>query len=57
MEALEKDILTILEADSRISAARLAAMLGISEKQAADECGRVEGGAQGERLTAIVTGV
>ena len=37
MEALEKDILTILQADSRIPAARLAAMLGISEKQAAEE--------------------
>ncbi|MDE5765834.1 MAG: AsnC family protein, partial [Clostridia bacterium] len=33
MEALEKDLLAILEADSRIPAARLAAMLGVSEEQ------------------------
>lgn len=42
MEGLEKDILTILEADSRISAARLAAMLGVSEEQARAEVKKLE---------------
>lgn len=34
MEGLEKDVLAVLEADSRISADRLAAMLGITEDEA-----------------------
>ena len=42
MEGLEKDILTILEADSRISAARLAAMLGVTEEQARAEVKKLE---------------
>lgn len=33
MEQIEKDILTILESDSRITPDRMAAMLGITEKQ------------------------
>lgn len=42
MERLEKDILAILEADSRTPADRLAAMLGISEEQAKAEVKRLE---------------
>lgn len=33
MEQIEKDVLAILESDSRITADRMAAMLGITEKQ------------------------
>ena len=56
MEALEKDILTILQADSRIPAARLAAMLGISEKQAAEEVRKLEESGAIVKYTAIVNG-
>ena len=42
METLEKDILAILEADSRIPAERLAAMLGISVEQAKEVVAKLE---------------
>lgn len=42
METLEKDILAILEADSRIPAERLAAMLGISVEQAKEAVAKLE---------------
>lgn len=42
MENLQKDILAILEADSRINAARLAQMLGITEEQAKEEVKKLE---------------
>lgn len=42
MEDLQKDILAILEADSRVGAARLAQMLGISEEQAKEEVKKLE---------------
>ncbi|MDE6372876.1 MAG: Lrp/AsnC family transcriptional regulator [Clostridia bacterium] len=54
MEALQKDILAILEADSRIPAARLAAMLGISEEQAKAEVKKLEEQGAIVKYTAIV---
>lgn len=54
MEALERDIIAILEADSRIPASRLAAMLGISEEQAKAEVKRLEEGGVIVKYTAIV---
>ena len=42
MEGLEKDILAILEADSRTPVSRLAAMLGITEAQAKTEVKKLE---------------
>lgn len=54
MEALERDIIAILEADSRIPASRLAAMLGISEEQAKAEVKRLEESGVIVKYTAIV---
>lgn len=54
MEGLQKDILAILEADSRISAARLAQMLGISEDKAAEEVRRLEKEGVIVKYTAII---
>lgn len=54
MEALERDIVAILEADSRISAQRLAAMLGISEEQAKAEVKRLEESGVIVKYTAII---
>lgn len=54
MEALERDIIAILEADSRIPASRLAAMLGISEEQAKAEVKRLEENGVIVKYTAIV---
>ena len=54
MEGLEKDILSILQADSRISATRLAAMLGISEEQAKAEVKKLEERGVIVKYTAIV---
>lgn len=54
MEALQKDILAILEADSRIPAARLAAMLGISEEQAKTEVKKLEEAGVIVKYTAIL---
>ena len=42
MEQIEKDILAILESDSRITADRMAAMLGISQKQVAQHVKELE---------------
>ncbi|MDE7400884.1 MAG: Lrp/AsnC family transcriptional regulator, partial [Clostridia bacterium] len=54
MEALEKDLLAILEADSRIPAARLAAMLGVSEEQVKAEVRRLEESGVIVKYTAII---
>lgn len=54
MEALERDVISILESDSRISAARLAAMLGISEAQAKAEVKRLEDSGVIVKYTAII---
>ena len=54
MENLEKDILSLLQSDSRISAQRLAAMLGITEKQAKDEIKKLEDAGAIVKYTAIV---
>ena len=54
MEALERDIIAILESDSRIPAARLAAMLGISEEKAKAEVKRLEESGVIVKYTAIV---
>ena len=54
METLQKGVLAILEADSRIPAARLAAMLGISEEQAKAEVRKLEEQGVIVKYTAIV---
>lgn len=54
MEAIERDILAILEADSRIPAARLAAMLGISEAKAKEEVKKLEEAGVIVKYTAII---
>ncbi|MCM1545527.1 MAG: Lrp/AsnC family transcriptional regulator [Clostridiales bacterium] len=54
MEGLEKDILAILEADSRVSADRLAAMLGISCEQAREEVKKLEEAGVIVKYTAII---
>ncbi|MDE7163252.1 MAG: Lrp/AsnC family transcriptional regulator [Clostridia bacterium] len=53
MEALERDLLAILEADSRIPAARLAAMLGVSEEKVKAEVKRLEDSGVIVKYTAI----
>ena len=42
MEAIEKDVLTILQSDARVTPARLAAMLGVSEEVAAATVKKLE---------------
>lgn len=54
MEGLQKDILSILEADSRISAARLAVMLGVTEAKAAEEVKKLEEQGVIVKYTAII---
>lgn len=54
MEAFEKDLLAILEADSRIPAARLAAMLGVSEEKVKAEVKRLEESGVIVKYTAII---
>lgn len=54
MEISEKDVLSILQADSRISAARLAAMLGVSEEQARAAVKKLEDSGVIVKYTAIV---
>lgn len=54
MNCTEKDILTILQADSRIGAARLAAMLGISEGECAAAVKKLEDEGVIVKYTAIV---
>ncbi|MDE5788990.1 MAG: Lrp/AsnC family transcriptional regulator [Clostridia bacterium] len=53
MEALERDLLAILEADSRIPAARLAAMLGVGEEKVKAEVKRLEESGVIVKYTAI----
>ena len=54
MQSLEKDILAILEADSRTPMDRLGAMLGISAKQAQEEVKKLEDKGLIVKYTAIV---
>ncbi|MDE7087733.1 MAG: Lrp/AsnC family transcriptional regulator [Clostridia bacterium] len=54
MEGMEKDILSILQADSRITASRLAAMLGITVAQAKAEVKKLEESGVIVKYTAIV---
>lgn len=54
MEKTERDIVTILTADSRASAAKIAAMLGISEKEAASKVRKLEDEGVIVKYTAIV---
>ena len=54
MEQLEEDILSVLEADSRIPVSRLAAMLGISEEKAKGEIKKLEEQGVIVKYTAIV---
>ena len=56
MEAMEKDVLTILQADSRVSHARLAAMLGVEEAAAAATVKKLEEEGVIVKYTAIVNG-
>ncbi len=54
MESLEKDILAILEADSRTPMDRLGAMLGISAERAREEVKKLEDKGLIVKYTAIV---
>lgn len=56
MQSIEKDILTILNADSRTTPARVAGMLGISEKEAAEKIRDMETRGIIVKYTAIVNG-
>lgn len=56
MENFERDILAILQADSRTSASRVAAMLGISEAEAAKKIKLLEDEGVIVKYTAIVNG-
>ena len=56
MDTIEKDILAILQADSRVPVARLAAMLGVSEGVAAEKVGKLEEDGVIVKYTAIVNG-
>ena len=56
MDTLEKDILEILQADSRVSVAGLAAMLGVSEGVAAEKVNKLEKDGVIVKYTAIVNG-
>lgn len=54
MQAIEKDILAILQADSRVPTARLAAMLGVKEEEAAAAVRKLEADGVIVKYTAIV---
>ncbi len=54
MEKLQRDIVAILTADSRAGAGKIAAMLGISEKEAAAEVRKLEEEGVIVKYTAIV---
>ena len=54
MEKTERDIAAILTADSRASASKIAAMLGISEKEAAAKVKKLEDDGVIVKYTAIV---
>lgn len=56
MEAMEKDILAILQADSRTSNSKLAAMLGVKEEVAAAAVKKLEDEGVIVKYTAIVNG-
>lgn len=56
MENFERDILAILQADSRTPASRVAAMLGISEAEAAKKIKLLEDEGVIVKYTAIVNG-
>ena len=56
MNSMEKDVLTILQADSRVSASRLAAMLGVKEEVAAAAVKKLETDGVIVKYTAIVNG-
>ena len=56
MDAMEKDVLTILQADSRVSAARLASMLGVKEEVASAAVKKLEREGVIVKYTAIVNG-
>lgn len=53
---MEKDVLTILQADSRVSAARLASMLGVKEEVASAAVKKLEREGVIVKYTAIVNG-
>lgn len=54
MDTMEKDILAVLQADSRVSPARLAAMLGVSEETCAAAVKKLEDEGVIVKYTAIV---
>ncbi len=54
MEAIEKDVLTILQSDARVTAPRLAAMLGVSEEAAAAAVKKLEKEGVIVKYTAII---
>lgn len=56
MEAMEKDIIAILQADSRTSCSKLAAMLGVKEEVAAAAVKKLEDEGVIVKYTAIVNG-
>lgn len=56
MEAMEKDILTVLQADSRVSISRLSAMLGVKEDVAAAAVKKLEKDGVIVKYTTIVNG-
>jgi len=56
MEAMEKDILAILQADSRTSCSKLAAMLGVKEEVAAAAVRKLEDEGVIVKYTTIVNG-
>lgn len=56
MQSVEKDILTILNSDSRTTPARIAGMLGISEKETTEKIRDMEERGIIVKYTAIVNG-
>lgn len=56
MDRIEKDIIAVLQADSRVTVARLAAMLGVDEGVAAERLKKLEDDGVIVKYTAIVNG-
>ena len=56
MDRIEKDIIAVLQADSRVTVARLAAMLGVDEGVAAERVKKLEDDGVIVKYTAIVNG-
>lgn len=54
MDKLDKDILTLIEEDSRLSAKKIAAMLGTDEKTAEERIAALEGAGVIVKYTAII---